>query len=40
MKYKFSNKQMNELVGNRMVVFKLKNEGTATASSIPYVVDG
>ncbi len=40
MKYKFSNKQMNELVGNRMVVFKLKNEGTAVASSIPYVVDG
>lgn len=41
MKYKFSNKQMNELVGNRMVVFKLKNEGVAaTASSTPYVVDG
>ena len=40
MKYKFSNKQMNELVGNRMVVFKLKNEGTATASSVPFVVDG
>lgn len=40
MKYKFSNKQMNELVGNRMVVFKLKNEGTATASSTPFVVDG
>ena len=40
MKYKFSNKQMNELVGNKMVVFKIKNEGTATASSIPYVVDG
>ena len=40
MKYKFSNKQMNELVGNRMVVFKLKNEGTATASTTPYVVDG
>ena len=40
MKYKFSNKQMNDLVGNRMVVFKLKNEGTATASSTPYVVDG
>lgn len=40
MKYKFSNKQMNELVGNRMVVFKLKGEGTTTASSIPYVVDG
>lgn len=41
MKYKFSNKQMNELVGNRMVVFRLKNEGvTSTASSTPYVVDG
>lgn len=40
MKYKFSNKQMNELVSNRMVVFKLKGEGTTTASSIPYVVDG
>lgn len=40
MKYKFSNKQMNDLVGNRMVVFKLKNEGTTTASSVPYVVDG
>jgi hypothetical protein len=40
MKFKFSNKQMNELVGNRMVVFKLKNEGVATASSTPYVVDG
>ena len=40
MKYKFSNKQMNDLVGNRMVVFKLKNEGTATASSTPFVVDG
>ena len=40
MKYKFSNKQMNDLVGNRMVVFKLKNEGTATASSTPYVVEG
>ena len=40
MKYKFSNKQMDSLVGNRMVVFKLKNEGTTTASSTPYVVDG
>lgn len=40
MKYKFSNKQMNDLIGNRMVVFKLKNEGTTTASSAPYVVDG
>lgn len=40
MKYKFSNKQMDALVGNRMVCFKLKNEGTTTASSKPYVVDG
>ena len=40
MKFKFSNKQMNALVGNRMVCFKLKNEGMATASSTPYVVDG
>lgn len=40
MKYKFSNKQMDALIGNRMVVFKLKNEGTTTASSTPYVVDG
>lgn len=40
MKYKFSNKQMDKLTGNRMVVFKIKNEGTATASSTPYVVDG
>lgn len=40
MKYKFSNKQMDALVGNRMVCFKLKNEGTTTASSTPYVVDG
>lgn len=40
MKFKFSNKQINELIANRLVVFRLKNEGTATASSIPYVVDG
>jgi hypothetical protein len=40
-KFKFSNKQMNAIVGSRMVCFKLKNEGaTSTASSIPYVVDG
>lgn len=39
-KFKFSNKQMNAIVGNRMVCFKLKNEGLATASSTPYVVDG
>jgi hypothetical protein len=40
MKFKFSNKQMDAIVGNRMVCFKLKNEGMATASSTPYVVDG
>ena len=40
MKFKFSNKQADALVGARYVVFKLKNEGTATASSTPYVVDG
>ena len=40
MKYKFSNKQMDTLVGNRMVVFRLKNEGSSTATSTPYVVDG
>ena len=40
MKYKFSNKQMDAIVGNRMVCFRLKNEGTASASSTPYVVDG
>ena len=39
-KFKFSNKQMDALVGNRMVCFKLKNEGSSTASSTPYVVDG
>jgi len=39
-KFKFSNKQMDALIGNRMVCFKLKNEGMATASSTPYVVDG
>lgn len=39
-KFKFSNKQMDAIVGNRMVCFKLKNEGMATASSTPYVVDG
>lgn len=40
MKYKFSNKQLNELTGNRFVTFKLKNEGLATGSKTPYVVDG
>lgn len=39
-KFKFSNKQLDALIGKRMVCFKLKNEGLATASSIPYVVDG
>lgn len=39
MKYKFSNKQMDSLIGNRMVCFRLKNEGTTTASSVPYCVD-
>ena len=39
-KFKFSNKQMDAMAGNRMVVFKLKNEGLATASSIPFVVNG
>ena len=39
-KYKFSNKQMDAITGSRMVCFKLKNEGLATASSTPYVVDG
>ena len=40
MKFKFSNKQMDMLLGSRFVCFKLKNEGLATASSTPYVVDG
>ena len=40
MRYKFSNKQLNELTGNRFVTFKLKNEGVSTASKVPYVVDG
>jgi len=39
MKYKFSNKQMDELIGQRMVCFRLKNEGTASASTTPYCVD-
>lgn len=39
-KFKFSNKQMDAIAGNRMVCFKLKNEGLATASSTPYVVNG
>jgi hypothetical protein len=40
MKFKFSNKQMDAIIGQRMVCFKLKNEGLAVASSTPYVVDG
>lgn len=40
MRYKMSNKQLNDITGNRMVAFKLKSEGTSTATSIPYVVDG
>ena len=41
MRYKLSNKQMNQITGNRMICFKLKNEGsTSTNNSIPYVVDG
>ena len=40
MRYKFSNKQLNELTTNRFVTFKLKNEGVTNASKIPYVVDG
>lgn len=40
MKFKLSNKQMNALVGNRMVVFKFKGEGSNNYGSTPYVVDG
>ena len=40
MRYKFSNKQLNDLTSNRFVTFKLKNEGVTSASKIPYVVDG
>lgn len=40
MRFKFSNKQLNDLTGNRFVVFKLKDEGTTNASRTPYVVDG
>ncbi len=40
MRYKFSNKQLNELTANRFVTFKLKNEGVTNSSKIPYVVDG
>ena len=40
MRYKLSNKQLNDLTNNRFVTFKLKNEGVTSASKIPYVVDG
>ena len=40
MRFKFSNKQLNELVENRFVVFTLKNEGANNASNVPFVVDG
>ena len=40
MRYKLSNKQLNELTANRFVTFKLKNEGVTNSSKIPYVVDG
>lgn len=41
MKYIFSNKQQNELVGNNFVVFKTKNSaGTSARSSEAYVIDG
>lgn len=39
-RFKFSNKQMDALTANHMVTFKVKNEGSATATSVPYVVDG
>lgn len=40
LKFKFSNKQMDMLTAKHMITFKLKGEGTSTASSTPYVVDG
>lgn len=40
MRYKLSNKQLNDLTNNRFVTFKMKNEGVASANKIPYVVDG
>lgn len=40
MRFKLSNKQMNDLTNNRMVCFKYKGEGTSLASTMPYVVDG
>ena len=39
MRFKLSNKQMNDLTGKRMVCFKYKGEGT-NAGTTPYVVDG
>lgn len=39
MRFKLSNKQMEDITKKRMVVFKLKNEGNGS-SSLPYVVDG
>ncbi len=39
MKYKLSNKQMDDLIGKRMVCFRIKNEGSTTATSTPYCVD-
>ena len=40
MRFAFSNKQMNELVGNKFVVFKQKNANNGVRNSVPYVVDG
>lgn len=40
MRFAFSNKQMNELVGNKFVVFKTKNVNESIRSTTPYVVDG
>ena len=40
LKYKLSNKQLNDLTTNKFVTFRLKSEGVTSASKIPYVVDG
>lgn len=40
MAYKMSNKQMDALAANHMVVFKNKGDGMTTATTVPYVVDG
>lgn len=40
LKFAYSNKQQNDLIGARFVVFKTKNEGTSVTTSQPYVVDG